>query len=108
MQKAHWNVRTRVLKNLNVINENKMNKNLNILVTGSTGFVGRHLIRELKKNEITVFEADIKECIDLTNFDSFKVFKKIDVVIHLAAKIYTPVLIIPLLLYFLRTLFSAL
>jgi len=55
-----------------------------ILVTGSNGFIGSHLVTELKKH-YTVF------CHDRTNGDlcTHKNFPQVDVVFHLAANVST-------------------
>lgn len=55
---------------------------MKILVTGSTGFVGRHLVKRLKAEEHEVIE------INSTNFTSMWNLEKnsIDVIVHLAVK----------------------
>ncbi len=55
---------------------------MKILVTGSTGFVGKHLVKRLKKEEHEVVE------INSTNFTSMWNLEKnsIDVIVHLAVK----------------------
>lgn len=54
----------------------------NILVTGANGFIGTHLVKELKKthNVSTIGSADITESKSLVKY-----FQNIDTVIHLAA-----------------------
>jgi GDP-L-fucose synthase len=52
-----------------------------ILVTGATGFVGRHLIKKLKNQNNNVIELNSK------NFNSIWEYKnKVDCIIHLAVK----------------------
>jgi GDP-4-dehydro-6-deoxy-D-mannose reductase len=62
-----------------------------VLVTGSNGFVGKHLIQHLKKNSIECLSfpetIDIREKKHVINFCSNYSF---DGVIHLAAKIFIP------------------
>lgn len=59
---------------------------MNILVTGSTGFLGRHLCLELKKQGHTVWECHSKNC-DLTLSSSLAQFdqQQFDLIYHLAA-----------------------
>ena len=67
---------------------------MNALVTGSKGFIGRHLVSSLKEKGVTVEEIDIKNGIDLTNWeqlhDYLKNISKIDVLFHLAAIVFVP------------------
>lgn len=55
---------------------------MKILVTGSTGFVGKHLVKKLKKEKHEIVE------INSTNFTSMWNLEKntIDVIVHLAVK----------------------
>ncbi len=66
-------------------------KNKTILITGSNGFLGTHLLKILKKEykkKIKLITPNSKEC-DLTNPNSIKkIFlknKKVDFVVHLAS-----------------------
>ena len=65
-------------------------KNKKILVTGSSGFVGKKLVRKLTASKYEVITADIKEGIDLTDFDEVKKINDFDTVIHLAAHTFVP------------------
>ena len=64
------------------------------LITGSNGFVGRHLEPELQANGYTVYGLDIvggdnTDCIDLLNQQSIKEYvlkRKPDTIFHLAAQ----------------------
>lgn len=68
-----------------------------ILVTGGAGFIGKHTVTELKKNNFDVIVADIKDqpedldCkyykLDVASKDIYKIFEgnNIEYVIHLAA-----------------------
>ncbi len=59
---------------------------MNVLVTGATGFLGRHLCEALKMQRVTVFEVGSKQC-DLTKRESLNRFNSIqfDQIYHLAA-----------------------
>jgi len=67
---------------------------MNTLVTGSEGFIGKHLVSSLKEKEASVEEIDIKKGIDLTNWEQLHDFIKntarIDVLFHLAAIVFIP------------------
>jgi nucleoside-diphosphate-sugar epimerase len=65
-------------------------KNKKILVTGSDGFVGTHLISRLKEEgaEIICFSKSLGK--DILKEESFKNLPKIDIVYHLAAITYVP------------------
>lgn len=66
-------------------------KNKKILVTGSSGMIGQELIKQLKELKADVETADIKENIDLTNFELCKICcEDIDFVFHLAGIKGTP------------------
>jgi GDP-L-fucose synthase len=60
---------------------------MNILITGYSGFLGKHLTKKLKKNNL--FLINSKNC-DLENQNQvvnyFKNLPKIDIIYHLAAK----------------------
>lgn len=61
-----------------------------ILVTGSNGFVGQHLVERLKFLKATVIEADLACGIDLTDISFLDDLPPVDEVMHLAAKVYVP------------------
>jgi len=67
---------------------------MNALVTGSKGFIGRHLASSLKEKGVNVEEIDIKNGIDLTNWEQLHNFiknaSKIDVLFHLGAIVFVP------------------
>ena len=74
---------------------------MNILVTGSGGFLGRNLCSKLAKQGHKILAIDnnirgnlnnlgknkniTKKKIDILNYNTFKNFKKFDIVYHLAA-----------------------
>jgi UDP-glucose 4-epimerase len=63
-----------------------------ILVTGSTGFVGRNLVEELKRHNVEVVTLTDPEGhrIDVVDWQKIKEIDDIDTVYHLAAKTYVP------------------
>lgn len=64
-----------------------MSEKKHILVTGSKGFIGRHLVQALKNQMYTVYEFD-RELGDVTEF-TFD-FPKLDHIVHLASLIFIP------------------
>lgn len=63
---------------------------MKIILTGSCGFVGKHLKKKLTKLNYKVIEFDIMSGIDITNFEQVKNIGQFDVLIHLAARTYVP------------------
>lgn len=61
-----------------------------IAVTGSSGFIGKHLCKEIKNLGGEVIELDIVNGKDITDYNSLKEIPKFDCMIHLAAKIFVP------------------
>ena len=58
---------------------------MNILITGSNGFIGKFLKKSLfLKNDFVIFTDE--ESRDLCNKENWEKFKNIDIVIHLASK----------------------
>ena len=60
------------------------------LVTGSDGFVGRHLVNELKKKGGEVTGIDIQSGVDIRDWEKVKSIDDVDIVYHLAAMMYVP------------------
>lgn len=58
---------------------------MKILVTGSTGFIGQHLVSALEAQKHKIFCADRTNGYDLTNPDVVKRLPDVDIVVHLAA-----------------------
>jgi len=67
---------------------------MHTVVTGSEGFVGKHLVSKLREKGAEVLELDLKKGIDLTNWKQLSDFLKnknqIDVIFHLAAIVFVP------------------
>jgi UDP-glucose 4-epimerase len=62
-----------------------MQNNSRILVTGSDGFIGKHLVSALVSRGHTVFEADKKQGTDLSIKETVDALPDVDIVVHLAA-----------------------
>lgn len=60
-----------------------------ILVTGATGFIGKHLIPKLRNAGHEVFEVSSNDG-DIANEITWENFPQTDMVIHLAAKSFVP------------------
>lgn len=64
-----------------------------VLVSGSAGFVGKHLVRELQERGHIVYQADRKDGYDLANLDTAldRAYQtRPDVIVHLAGTCSTP------------------
>lgn len=61
-----------------------------VAVTGSSGFVGSHLVKRLRELDADIIELDIKNGIDITDWGQAGAVGKFDVLFHLAAKSYVP------------------
>ena len=62
-----------------------MQNNSRILVTGSDGFIGKHLVESLTSQGYAVFEADKKQGTDLSIKETVDALPDVDIVVHLAA-----------------------
>ena len=65
---------------------------MKIAITGSTGFIGQHLLKVLFNNEqYTIIPLDRNKGFDITNMETLKNLEsEVDYIIHLAAKTFTP------------------
>jgi nucleoside-diphosphate-sugar epimerase len=63
---------------------------MTIAVTGSGGFLGAHLVRQLKTLKLNVIEISRHYGFDLSNWNSVKHLPRCDTIIHLAAKTFVP------------------
>jgi len=61
-----------------------------ILVTGSSGFIGKHLIVKLKDLNFEVLECPGSAKINLCNIDQVEKLPTADIIVHLAAKSFIP------------------
>jgi len=60
-----------------------------ILVTGSSGFIGKHLITALSKLKYNIYGVDYPDG-DVVNKSTWDSYPKANVVVHLAAKSFVP------------------
>ena len=63
---------------------------MRIAVTGSSGFVGSHLVKRLKELGADIVGLDIKNGVDITDWKQVQSIEQFDVLFHLAAKSYVP------------------
>ncbi|MCF7832534.1 MAG: GDP-mannose 4,6-dehydratase [Candidatus Marinimicrobia bacterium] len=63
---------------------------MRIVITGSHGFIGSHLVKTLKGKGHEVVCIDIQTGYDVCDWNSVKDIEKFDIMIHLAALIYIP------------------
>jgi nucleoside-diphosphate-sugar epimerase len=61
-----------------------------IAITGSSGFIGKHLVKKLKELQYNTIELDITNNIDVTDWSQVQKIPHFDVIIHLAAKSFVP------------------
>ena len=67
----------------------KLNNTTRCLITGSNGFLGKHLINNLKKRKIEMFFSSSKknDLRDLSSYEKIFKFSKPNIVFNLAAKV---------------------
>jgi nucleoside-diphosphate-sugar epimerase len=63
---------------------------MRILITGSNGFIGKHLIAMLSKSGHDIIMVDLQNDIDITKWEDVENITKCEIVYHLAAKSYVP------------------
>jgi GDP-4-dehydro-6-deoxy-D-mannose reductase len=63
---------------------------INILITGSTGFIGKHLVNCLKKNKLYNLICISSKDGDICNIETWNKLPKAEIIIHLAASTYIP------------------
>ena len=61
-----------------------------VVVTGSSGFIGRKLCLLLRKNHFNVIELDLEKKLDIKDFRAFSSLPDFDFIIHLAARSFVP------------------
>jgi len=66
-----------------------MSKPMTVLLTGSSGFVGRHVVARMKTEAVSVVPCDVQQGVDLLNVSALLEFPSVDAVIHLAANTQT-------------------
>jgi UDP-glucose 4-epimerase len=63
---------------------------MRIIVTGSSGFIGKHLVCRLLEIGHTVIEIDKTEGHDLTDMRCLHNIESVDIIFHLAARVFVP------------------
>jgi nucleoside-diphosphate-sugar epimerase len=61
-----------------------------VAITGSSGFVGKHLVKRLRNEQCKVIDLDIKDGVDLMSEKIIEKIDKFDLLIHLAARSFVP------------------
>jgi nucleoside-diphosphate-sugar epimerase len=61
-----------------------------VAITGSAGFIGSKLVKRLMSENVRVIELDLKNGIDITNWQLVENINGIDILIHLAARTSVP------------------
>jgi UDP-glucose 4-epimerase len=61
-----------------------------IAVTGSSGFIGRHLLWSLREQQYNIIEIDIEKDLDISDWSKARNIPHFDIIIHLAAKTFVP------------------
>lgn len=61
-----------------------------VAITGSSGFVGRNLIKVLEAEDFNIVKLDIQNGFDLTDWEKCKRQNGFDIIVHLAARSFVP------------------
>jgi nucleoside-diphosphate-sugar epimerase len=61
-----------------------------IAITGSSGFIGKHLINKLKGNNYKILELDYNTGYDLSKWEDVLKIPEFDIIIHLASRSFVP------------------
>lgn len=63
---------------------------ITIAITGSSGFVGKHLVAALLARDFQVLELDYNKGYDLVNENAVNLIPKFDIIVHLASLSFVP------------------
>ena len=63
---------------------------MRVAVTGSGGFLGKHLINQLNSSGHDIIEVDLIKGFDITDWESISSISGFDVLVHLAALSFVP------------------
>ena len=63
---------------------------MKLVVSGSKGFIGSHLLANLPEEKYSIFSIDIEDGIDLSRKEALSKVPKFDVFVHLANMSYVP------------------
>lgn len=65
---------------------------MKIVISGSNGFIGKKLVRDIKNAlpNITIIEIDRRSAINVLDIEQLNTIDSFDLVVHLAAKTYVP------------------
>ncbi|MDD3876063.1 MAG: NAD(P)-dependent oxidoreductase [Bacteroidales bacterium] len=61
-----------------------------IAITGSSGFIGKHLLNHFKRLHYKIVEIDLTKGIDITKKEDLDKIQHFDIIIHLAARSFVP------------------
>lgn len=61
-----------------------------IAVTGSSGFIGSHLVKKLREKGHELLLIDIAHGYDVTDFEKLRHIQPFEIAVHLAAKMFVP------------------
>ena len=63
---------------------------MKIAVTGSSGFIGTHFVKKLLKYKSRIVCLDLKDGINIEDWNQIKNIEKFDLMFHLASKTFVP------------------